>query len=115
MGARRAICAVPRTPFSRIEKLLLGIISLLGVIFALRVTLAPECGFDSIFRWDFLAERMLYLRNFKFYPPMTAADFRIYPYADGIPPLVSFAIFLDVHRRRPCTPLTTATLFVVPQ
>ncbi len=105
---------IPRAPFSGIEKLLVGTIALLGVIFALRVTLAPECGFDSIFRWDFLAERMLYLKNFKFYPPMTAGDFRMYPYADGIPPLVSFANFWMYTAAGRYAPAATA-LFVVPQ
>jgi hypothetical protein len=106
--------AVPRVRLSGIEKLLVGIIALLGVIFTMRVLLAPECGFDSIFRWDFLAERMLQLRNFRFYPPMSAADFRVYPYPDGIPPLVPFANWWLYAAAGQYAPMTTA-LFVAPQ
>jgi hypothetical protein len=34
---------------------------------------------------------MLQQHSFRFYPPMTAADYRLYFYTDGIPPLVSFS------------------------
>ena len=43
-----------------------------------------------MFRWDFLAQKLLALGRFDFYPPLTPADFRTYFFVDGIPPLVSF-------------------------
>src|ERR1035437_6596006 len=47
-------------------------------------------GGDMLFRWDFLAQRLLALGRFDFYPPLTPADFRTYFFVDGIPPMVSF-------------------------
>src|SRR6185312_9668244 len=34
--------------------------------------------------------KILALRQFSFYPPLTPGDFRTYFYVDGIPPMVSF-------------------------
>jgi len=53
--------------------------------------LNPLPGLDTIFRWNFLAEKILELKHLDFYPPFHAADFRIYFYVDGIPPLISIA------------------------
>jgi hypothetical protein len=55
-----------------------------------RSAVSPLIGFDTRFRWDFLARKILTLGNFSFYPPLTPADFRTYFYVDGIPPMVSF-------------------------
>jgi hypothetical protein len=57
----------------------------------LRVLRWPLAGKDNPFRWDFLARCILSRHNFNFYPPVTAADYRIYFYPDGIPPMVSFS------------------------
>ena len=63
---------------------------LVGAILLARSAISPLIGFDTRFRWDFLAQRLLALGNFGFIPPLTPADFRNYFFVDGIPPLVSF-------------------------
>jgi hypothetical protein len=70
--------------------LLLGSI-VVGAALVLRTVTAPHLGLDTSFRWDFLAQRMLATETFRFYPPLTPADFKTYFYVDGIPPLVSFS------------------------
>lgn len=56
---------------------------------ALRSSLYPLSGFDTVFRWDALARAMLTHETLDYYPPLTADDFRIYAFPDGIPPLAS--------------------------
>lgn len=55
----------------------------------LRATLDPLSGFDTLFRWDFLAQQMLREGSLHFYPPVTSDDFLRYGWPDGIAPLVS--------------------------
>lgn len=56
---------------------------------AIRASLEPLSGFDTVFRWDFLARQMLQHASLGFYPPLTAEDFQIYGWCDGFAPLVS--------------------------
>jgi hypothetical protein len=56
----------------------------------LRCTLWPLTGYDTVWRWDFLARRVLEQGHFDFYPPLTPHDFAAYSYPEAIPPLVSF-------------------------
>lgn len=56
---------------------------------ALRATFDPLSGFDTVFRWDLLARQMLQFNSLGFYPPVTADDFLVYGWCDGIAPLVS--------------------------
>ncbi len=58
-----------------------------------RATAQPLFGVDTIFRWNYLAEQMLARGTLGFYPPITAADFEIYAWPDGIAPLVSSQYF----------------------
>jgi len=58
-----------------------------------RATAQPLFGVDTIFRWNYLAEQMLARGTLGFYPPVTAADFEIYAWPDGIAPLVSSHYF----------------------
>lgn len=53
----------------------------------------PLFGADTNFRWGFLAEQMWVRGHLSFYPPVSAADFEIYAWPDGIPPLVSSVYF----------------------
>lgn len=55
---------------------------------AVRATVEPLSGFDNVFRWDMLARQVLREGTLAFYPPVTAADFNLYAWCDGIPPLV---------------------------
>lgn len=83
--------------------LLLPLIPAFGVV-AYRAIAQPLFGADTVFRWNFLAERMLDLRTLAFYPPTTAADYAIYDWPDGIAPLVSslyFWTYLPLGEARP--------------
>jgi hypothetical protein len=55
---------------------------------ALRATLDPLSGFDTQFRWDYLAREMLRAGSLQFYPPITAEDFLRYAWPDGIAPII---------------------------
>ena len=78
------------TPLSRQDRILLFSSGLAGLALLIRSAISPWAGFDSPWRWDFLAQRIFQLGRFDFYPPLTPADLRTYFYVDGIPPLVSF-------------------------
>jgi hypothetical protein len=80
--------ATPRLP--RQELILILSSALIGAVLLARSAIAPSIGGDTVFRWDFLAQKLLALGKFDFYPPLTPADFRTYFFVDGIPPLVSF-------------------------
>jgi hypothetical protein len=68
----------------------LGAAVLIGAGLLLRCALEPLTGFDTHWRWDFLARRVLQLQRFDFYPPRAREDFAVYFYAESIPPLVAF-------------------------
>jgi hypothetical protein len=61
---------------------------------AARTLIEPLSGFDNKFRWDFLARLILSRHSLAFYPPVSMADFDLYAWCDGIPPLVPFLNFL---------------------
>lgn len=69
----------------------LGWLPLLPVllIVAYRAIAQPLHGADTVFRWDHLARLMWAQASLSFYPPVTGADYAIYGWPDGIPPLVS--------------------------
>lgn len=68
----------------------------------------PLSGFDHVFRWDFLARQMLRTGTLAFYPPMTAEDFHLYAWCDGIPPLVSVLNFWSYASAGRLDPFVTA-------
>jgi hypothetical protein len=69
--------------------LLLGGVAVMVALAVWRGFLAPLSGFDTTFRWDFLARVMLREQSLAFYPPRTAAEFSLYFHPDGFAPLVS--------------------------
>jgi hypothetical protein len=69
--------------------ILCAVISVLLLI--QQALLTPLSGYDTIFRWDYLARRILELHQFNFYPPIHPGDFKNYYFVDGFPPIVSFA------------------------
>jgi hypothetical protein len=81
----------PATPWATQDRILVLSSGLVGAALLARSAVSPLIAFDTMFRWDFLAQRILALGRFDFYPPIAAADFRTYFFADGIPPLVSFS------------------------
>jgi len=82
--------ASPKAAWTTGERALLALSGLASAAMLAPCVISPLIGFDTLFRWDFLAQRLLYLGRFDFYPPLAAADFRTYFFVDGIPPLVSF-------------------------
>lgn len=58
-----------------------------------RAVAQPLFGVDTVFRWNYLAEQMLVRRSLDFYPPITAADYAVYSWPDGIAPAVSSLYF----------------------
>jgi hypothetical protein len=92
LAHRSAIPAQPKSaqPWAALDRGLILASGLAGAVLLARCAISPLIGPDARFRWDFLAQRMLALGKFSFYPPLTAADFRTYFYVDAIPPLVSF-------------------------
>ena len=63
----------------------------------LRATLDPLSGFDTQFRWDYLAREMVRAGSLQFYPPVTAEDFGHYAWPDGIAPLVATLYLWSYH------------------
>ncbi len=59
---------------------------------------------DQLFRWDFLAVKIFETGDFSFYPPVTAEDYRVYMYPDGLPPMVSFVYFWVYESFGSCAP-----------
>ena len=79
-------CAALREPLPA-AALCLSLAILCVVV--VRTALYPLRGPDTAFRWEGLAVAMLQHQSLAFYPPVTAADYAVYLYADGIPPLVA--------------------------
>ncbi|MBC8082240.1 MAG: hypothetical protein H7Z21_03450, partial [Hymenobacter sp.] len=78
-----------------------------------RAIFQPLFGVDTIFRWNYLAERMLELRSLAFYPPATAADYVIYGWPDGIAPLVSGLYLWTYLPAGEARPILTAPLVIL--
>jgi hypothetical protein len=97
--AERTVRAVPPRPRGPAQDRpgwallapLAGSTLLVGLLMLIRSTADPLTGWDTLWRWDFLARRLVELGHLDFYPPVSAADFRIYFYPDGFPPIVSVA------------------------
>ncbi len=94
--ARETAPAVPEAPVPEPSSadrwqmlLLLGGVAVMVALAGWRGFLAPLSGFDTTFRWDFLARVMLREGSLAFYPPRTAAEFGLYFHPDGFAPLVS--------------------------
>jgi hypothetical protein len=78
-----------------------------------RAWLDPLSGFDTVFRWDFLARQMWRERSLDFYPAYSAADFIRYPWCDGIAPLVSSQYFWAYAALGRIDPLATAPAVIL--
>lgn len=67
---------------------------------ALHAAIEPVAGWDNVFRWNHLALMMRATERIDYYPPVSTEDFFLYPWCDGIPPLVSVSnlwIYLFTH------------------
>jgi hypothetical protein len=104
--------STPNEQFPSIIPKLICSISLLLLI--QQSLLTPLSGYDTFFRWDYLAQRILELHNFNFYPPIHPSDFKNYYFVDGFPPIVSFAYWWTYAAFGRYMPQLSA-LVVVPQ
>lgn len=77
--------------FSPLAKFALICAAISLLVLVQQSLLTPLSGYDTIFRWDYLARRILEIGRFDFYPPVRAADFKDYYWPDGFPPIVAFA------------------------
>src|SRR4029077_17451027 len=77
---------VPPGPRSVQDKSLILSSGFVGVVLFVHSVVSPLMGGERLFRWDFLAQRLLALGRLDFYPPLSAPDFRTYFFVDGIPP-----------------------------
>lgn len=84
------VVAAPTPPWTTEDRILILSCGFVGAVLLAHSAITPLMGGDMLFRWDFLAQRLLALGRFDFYPPLTPADFRTYFFVDGIPPMVSF-------------------------
>ncbi len=87
--------------------LLVPLVPALGVV-AFRAIAQPLSGIDTIFRWDWLARLMLARSTLGFYPPVSAADYEVYAWPDGIAPTVSSLYFFGYALVRAARPVLTA-------
>jgi Dolichyl-phosphate-mannose-protein mannosyltransferase len=71
------------------------IIGLAGI--TVRAVFEPLSGFDTAFRWDFLAQQMFYQGGLQYYPPVTSEDFTHYGWCDGIAPIISNLYLWSYH------------------
>lgn len=79
-------------PMTKIEKLLLFPVFLSVLLIFFKSSILNSVG-DQIFRWYFLAARILETGSFSYYPPMSADDYNLYFFTDSFPPIVSFSYF----------------------
>lgn len=56
-----------------------------------RTLIEPLSGWDNVFRWNHLALLIHAQESLNAYPPVSAGDFRIYPWCDGIPPALAIS------------------------
>ena len=107
----RAPFAEPGFPWAGNRLLLLPLVPALAVVIY-RAGAQPLHGVDTIFRWNYLAEQMLARGTLGFYPPVTAADFEIYAWPDGIAPVVSTLYFWVYSVAGEARPALTAPLVI---
>lgn len=101
--------AAASEPIDRV--LLLPALPAIGVV-AYRAIVQPLFGVDTVFRWNFLAEQMLARGTLAFYPPVSAADYTIYAWPDGIAPVVSSLYFWVYALAGSTRPVLTAPVVI---
>ncbi|MSU24614.1 MAG: hypothetical protein EXS32_12430 [Opitutus sp.] len=81
-------------------------------VVAYRAIAQPLFGVDTVFRWNWLAQQMLARGTLDFYPPVSAADYELYAWPDGIAPAVSTLYFWCYALARATRPVLTAPLVI---
>ena len=103
LAAGRPAAADDAWPPPSLSWLMLPVVPVFAVA-AWRTTAHPLFGVDTVFRWDFLAVRLLERGSLDFYPPVTPADFELYSWPDAIAPTASalyFAVYALAGEARP--------------
>lgn len=88
-AARAAEPAGPAPGGARAAWALGAAAALALAVIGYRAVAQPLTGPDTAFRWDFLARQIVRERGFGFYPAVSDADFTVYMWPEGIPPLLS--------------------------
>lgn len=111
---RRASIPVAQVRFAWREHgvLLAPLVFALAVV-AWRAIVQPLFGIDTIFRWDWLARQMFAHGTLGFYPPVSAADYELYSWPDGIAPAVSTLYFWCYTLARGTRSVLTAPLVIL--
>ena len=116
-GSRQTTVASAKPPRDSGVKLLLVVVTvticIILVGLAVRTTLYPLSGYDTLFRWEALARLMLEQQSLSYYPPVTAENFSKYTYPDGVPPLTS-AIYWWLYAAwgEPCPALSSVPILL---
>jgi len=97
---------------ARASRLLLAAAGAFALLLLARAILQPMISPDAVFRWNHLAALMLQEKGLWFYPPASLADFALYPYPDGFPPLLPAAYFQLYGAIGKVMPAATAPLVV---
>lgn len=92
--------------------LLLPLIPAIAVVIY-RAVAQPLFGVDTVFRWNFLAEQMFTHGTLAFYPPVSAEDYSIYAWPDGIAPVVSALYFFAYSLAGAARPVLTAPVIIL--
>lgn len=79
---------------------------------AIRSMIDPLSGYDNGTRWDYLARLIRAQQSLAGYPPVTAEDFELYSWCDGIPPLVSLLNFWLYSGSDSVAPALTALMVI---
>jgi hypothetical protein len=95
-SARPPHAAEPDASSHRVPPLLWLPLLPAAAVVLYRATTQPLFGVDTVFRWDYLATQMLARGTLDFYPPVSASDYAIYSWPDGIAPAVS-SVYLWVY------------------
>jgi hypothetical protein len=101
-----------RSPWAELkkERFYLFLIAVMILLMMVRSTMQPLSGYDTYFRWDFLALEIFETKSFSYYPALTTQDYKHYGFVDSIPPLVSFNYFWLYESFQAYNPYLTAIL-----
>ena len=103
---------------TRTEKLVLIPVLLSVILIFFRSSIFNSLG-DQLFRWYFLASRILETGSFSYYPPMNTDEYNVYFFIDSFPPIISFSYFWlysllgKTENALACIPVTLQFIFIL--
>lgn len=84
-----AVVVESDSPGPRWHKFIFIAVAAMGLAMGYVAFFCPLGGWDTAWRWDFLARQIASLHSLSYYPAHSPADYMKYGYPDGFPPLVS--------------------------